>query len=327
MANNENVPSRNEWLFDVSDNDMIINNKCKIIKIYVKRFYAFINKMFEYDGLPDTIPQEYLELMIQKYGNVTIAKYNDKLYAFNGKLGGIYNEYMLPTISVVANAYLKMSETYKIGEDCEIIRNDVLYQGLDDRIRKYAEILAEIDITIKYSLYNARIPFIASADDDNTKESFDDFYKKIIDGKEYGIPMQRPLADALGKSLDIQQTQHVNNNIKDLMEIRQYYLASFFNELGLNANYNMKREAINENESAMNDDILIPDIQSMLECRQIDIDKVNKMFGTNISVKLSSVWKLKEEIIDAKLDNVDDIVDDGNEGDINDGETSEDTTN
>ena len=138
--------------------------------------------------------------------------------------------------------------------------------------------------------------------------------------------MQRPLADALGKSLDIQTTQHVNNNIKDLMEIRQYYLASFFNELGLNANYNMKREAINENESAMNDDILIPDIQSMLECRQIDVDKVNKMFGTNISVKLSSVWKLKEEIINAKLDNVDDIVD-GNEGDINDGETSEDTTN
>lgn len=313
MVKSDLVPNRNEWLFDVTGNDLIINNKPKLIKLYINRFFKFINNMFEYEGLPDTIPHQYLELMLQKFGNVTIAKYNDKLYAFNGKLGGIYNEYYLPTISVVANAYLKMSETFEIGKDCEIIRNDVLYQGLYDHILKYAEMLAEIDITIKYCLYNARIPFIASADDDNTKESFDEFYKKIIDGKEYGIPMQRPLVDALGKSLDIQPTQHVNNQIKDLMEIKQYYLASFFNSIGLNANYNMKRESINENESAMNDDILVPDINMMLECRKLDLEKVNKMFNTNISVKLSSVWQLKNEQVDEQIDNIED----GNEGDNN----------
>lgn len=318
------IPNRNEWLFDVTGNDLIIDDKPKLIKLYVDRFFKFINNMFEYEGLPETIPHQYLELMIQKFGNVTIAKFNEKLYAFNGKLGGIYNEYYLPTKSVVANAYLKLSETYTIGETCEIIRNDVLYRGLYEHILKYAEMLAEIDITIKYVLYNARIPFVAMADDDNTKESFDEFYKKIIDGREYGIPMQRPLADALGKSLEIQPTQHVNNQIKDLMEIKQYYLASFYNSMGLNANYNMKRESINENESAMNDDILVPDIQMMLECRQIDIEKVNKMFGTKISVKLSNVWQLKNDEVEKEIDNVKD----GNEGDINDGkqETSDAVT-
>ena len=117
------------------------------------------------------------------------------------------------------------------------------------------------------------------------------------------------------------------------MEIKQYYLASLMNELGLNSNYNMKREAINENESAMNDDILQPFIQNMLECRKKDFEKVNDMFGTNIEVELADVWKLKEEIIDAKIDNVEDIVNEENSGEIKEGEDdvqetgTEDSTN
>jgi hypothetical protein len=31
-------------------------------------------------------------------------------------------------------------------------------------------------------------------------------------------------------------------------------------------------------------------VDDMLECRQAGIDEVNKMFGTNISVELSSAW-------------------------------------
>ena len=53
----------------------------------------------------------------------------------------------------------------------------------------------------------------------------------------------------------------------------------------------MKREALNSAESALNDDILYPLIDEMLEERQKDIEKVNELYGTNISVELSSVWK------------------------------------
>ena len=305
--NQENPKSRNVWLFDTTYNDLLINDKGKMINQYIKRFFNFTNTLFEYEGLPDTIPKEYMEFIIQKNGNATIGR-DDKgdLYAFRGELGGVYNAYYLPTISVVANPYLKLSKTYKIDEDCVIIRNDTLYEGLFSIHRKYAELLTECDISIKYSLYNARIPFIASANDDNTKESFDEFYNKIITGAEYGIPMQTPLIDAL----KIDEVAHVNSNIKDLMEIRQYYIASYYNELGLNSNYNMKRESINENESAMNDDILIPFIKMMLDVRKEDINKVNNMFGTNISVKLSKVWDYKQEEVEAKIDNVDNIIND-----------------
>ena len=53
----------------------------------------------------------------------------------------------------------------------------------------------------------------------------------------------------------------------------------------------MKREALNSAESALNDDILYPLIDEMLEERQKGVEKINKLYGTNISVELSSVWK------------------------------------
>lgn len=318
------IPSRSDWVFDETRNDILINDKKRLISLYIKRLFNFINPMFEYDNLPDTIPREYLELLIQQNGYVTIAKVNDKLYALRGELGGEYNEYYLPTISVCANPYLKLSKTYKIDEDCVIIRNDVLYEGLYDYVRKYAELLSECDITIKYGLYNARIPFVASAEDDNTKESFDEFYKKIVDGADFGIPVQTPLMNAL----KVEKTENTQSHIKDIMEIKQYYLASFYNELGLNANYNMKREAINENESAMNDDILIPSIDTMLKCREEDVEKVNNMFGTNIKVKLSSVWDLKKEVVEEKIDLIDEEenIEEGGEV-VNEENITEDTTN
>ena len=58
----------------------------------------------------------------------------------------------------------------------------------------------------------------------------------------------------------------------------------------MNATFNMKREAINEAEAAINEDILYPAIDTMLICRQNALEKVNKMYGTNITVDFDSVW-------------------------------------
>jgi hypothetical protein len=70
--------------------------------------------------------------------------------------------------------------------------------------------------------------------------------------------------------------------------------AGLFNELGLNSNYNMKRESINSNESQLNDDMLHPLIDDMLAMRREALEKVNEMFGTNITVDFNSAWKDNE---------------------------------
>ena len=89
------------------------------------------------------------------------------------------------------------------------------------------------------------------------------------------------------------------NTITQLIEAQQYLKAGWFNELGLNANYNMKREAINSEEAQMNHDALYPLIDDMLQCRKECLEKVNNMFGTSIDVEFNSVWDIKHDELDA----------------------------
>ncbi len=80
--------------------------------------------------------------------------------------------------------------------------------------------------------------------------------------------------------------------------MNQYIKASAFNELGLDANFNMKRERLTVNEVELNTSILIPLADDMLEQRKIAVEKINEMFGTDITVDLSSVWKMQKETVD-----------------------------
>ena len=68
--------------------------------------------------------------------------------------------------------------------------------------------------------------------------------------------------------------------------------ASCFNEIGLNANYNMKREYIGHNEVSLNDDFLLPLVDNMIKNRKIAIDKINSMYDTNIEIDYASAWKV-----------------------------------
>jgi hypothetical protein len=85
--------------------------------------------------------------------------------------------------------------------------------------------------------------------------------------------------------------------IKDLIEYEQYIKASWYNEIGLNSNYNMKRERMVASESEMNDDALIPLVDNMIEWRQNAIDEIKEMYGDrydleNLRVTLNPVWDL-----------------------------------
>lgn len=93
------------------------------------------------------------------------------------------------------------------------------------------------------------------------------------------------------------QTAPTTNSvyITQLIELIQYYKASMYNELGLNANYNMKRERLNLGEVSMNVDVLLPYVDNMLKERQNAVEKINAMFDTEISVKLASSWGLERD--------------------------------
>lgn len=271
-------------------------DKARSVRDYVAYMLVRTHSMFEYTGLPDTIPKRVLELYLQTNGNVCIAEHEGKLYAFTGGLGGEPNEYYMPTIYTVANPYLRFSKMFKIGEDCVVIPSDSLYLGVLPMFRKYATQLAENDLSMNIVDIMARVVSLFSASDDKTMKSAEKYIKDVVDGN-LGIIAESAFLDGI-RAQPISSSSY--NAITPLIEYQQYIKASWLNDIGLNANFNMKREALNSSESSLNQDSLLPLVDDMLRCRQIGIDAVNKMFGTNISVKLSSSWEDNQQEIEAE---------------------------
>ena len=279
----DKVPNRSNWSFDVCSQDLSLD---KLTEYYIKDTLIRTQKMFKYNNLPKTIPKEQLELLLQRNGYAVITKVNGELYAFYGGLGGEPNEYYLPTIATVANPALKFSKSMVIDKECVVIKNDVMFMGLMPLIQSTSYLLAQADISFKYALINGRMKAIVTAPNDEVKASLDEMFKQIEKGSSLKVVVDDDLMNELKVS-----PYGTNDNDIDIIELKQYIIGSFYQKLGIQSNFNMKREALNSAESALNDDILYPLIDEMLEERQKGVEKINELYGTNISVELSSIWK------------------------------------
>ena len=279
----DKVPNRSNWSFDVCGQDLSLD---KLSEYYIKDTLIRTQKMFNYNNLPKTIPKEQLELLLQRNGYAVITKVNGELYAFYGGLGGEPDAYYLPTIVTVANPALKFSKSMVIDKECVVIKNDVMFMGLMPLIQSTSYLLAQADISFKYALINGRMKAIVTAPNDEVKASLDEMFKQIEKGSSLKVVVDDDLMNELKVS-----PYGSNDNGIDIIELKQYIIGSFYQKLGIQSNFNMKREALNSAESALNDDILYPLIDEMLEERQKGIEKINELYGTNISVELSSVWK------------------------------------
>lgn len=296
-------------------------NKQKNLQHHVEYMLNRSNIMFEYKNLPDTIPERELEVLLQTNGFCAFVKINGDFYVVNGGLGGLPDVYNRPTQIVVTVPYLNYNATLDIDKDCVIIPNDSMYMGLLPLYEKYCTILMENEITMILATVNKRVQNLLSANDDNTVESAKQFLKNVFDG-ELGVIAESQLFDSLKVNNSSANSQV---SMKDLFEFQQYTKASLFNEIGLSANFNMKRERLTANEVEANTDNLYPLVDDMLKCRRLALEKINEMFGLNIEVQFNSSWDYRlfnGEPIDSEV-----IADDGtfdnsgndNSGDVNTG--------
>ncbi len=285
---------RNETIYknarnNIYDKDTFINN-------YIDDMLIKCSQMFVYNGLPETVPKRILEYMLMINGYVIFTEVDGKYYVFNGGLGGVPNEYYEYTKCIVANPYLKLNKEYTIDDDCIIIRNDSRMKGLIPTLEKYGVLQNDCEISLNMLTNVLRSQYIISASDDKTKQNADLFIKKLIQGDFTCIG-----ENAFLDGVKIHGIESNANYIQQFVELNQYIKASAFNEIGLDANFNMKRERLTVNEVELNTSILIPLADDMLENRKIAVEKINEKYGLNITVDLSSVWKMQKETVDKAI--------------------------
>lgn len=268
-----------------------VRDKDTAVTEFIANTLAKTQSMFEYEGLPDSIPQKELERLLQTTGNAFVTSVDGVLYALSGGKGGEPDVYGRATLYTVANPALKLNKTYDIQKDGVLIENDSNGESLLPLIGRYAVLHTDGLISLNTASILTRITMLISASDDKTKQSADEFLRKIQDG-EFSIIGE----NAFFKGVNMQTAPTTNSvYITQLIELIQYYKASMYNELGLNANYNMKRERLNLGEVSMNVDVLLPYVDNMLKERQNAVEKINEMFDTEISVKLASSWGLERD--------------------------------
>lgn len=266
-------------------------DKLQVQQSHIQYMLARTQQIFRYDGLPDSIPQRILELYLQINGHLCFHEWKDNLYVYTGGLGGEPDVYYQPTIYTVSNPAQGWSDNLKIDIDCVVMKNDSLYLGLLPLFNRYAYHMAENELSMLVADINSRMVSLISASDDRTLASARQYLSEIESGK-IGVIAENAFLEGL-KTQPYTGTSGARY-LTDLIEYEQYLKASWYNEIGLNANYNMKREHLSTSESQMNNDALAPLIDDMLSCRRYALDKVNAMYGTNITVSLESAWEDNE---------------------------------
>ena len=326
-------------------------NKEEIVTYYFRLILNKTQSMFEWKGLPETIGQRELELLLQTNGSAIFIENGGKHFVLYGTLGGLWNYNYMPTMAIVHNPYIpQVDGAYEIyyGEEevkhiknnltpkgkCVVIQNDALYNGLNAIINTYANRLAETYISRRMVTIMSRYINVFVAKDNNTYKNIEAFLKKVENGDIAAILDEdkiKIMEEGNIYSLPLAANAGSARMITELIEAEQYDKASLYNELGLQSNYNMKRESLNSNEGQLNRDAIFPLADSMLKFRQLACERINKLFGLNISVDFASAWKLNRdeaelaiEQANALVNNQSEVKDDNN--DISNSDSTDDST-
>lgn len=323
----------------LGDSDNSLKCACNILDKegaifhYVQYMFDRTNSMFKYSNLPDTIPEPIFEYMIQIYGSVAVARIGADLYAFRCNFGGPPDPYYRPTQAVVANPALNISDTFRIVNHlppfdkerwsamppCVRVLNDSQIQGLFPMFVRYATQLAENDVSIRSAQINLRQQTVIAASDGPEIESATQYLKNLEDGVLSAIA-KKPFLEGI----TIMDSKSGGFNVvTQLVELQQYLRASWYNEIGLNSNFNMKREYLSTAELGTSEDMMLPLVDNMLSSRQSAVEAINKEFGTSITVEKNSAWGRLEEIMEAEAKELETSTQEGS--DESTAETEEDS--
>ena len=253
------------------------------------------NQIFMYDNIPDSWDISLFEYTLQKNGELLIIKSDSGELYFTDKFTYIgkkdfYDMFTQVNINNPNDSIVNGDHNIK---DLVIIKNNSLSISTSEFLSDYIDLMIETVITLKTHLVNTRNIFTLIATDNKSRENCLNFMKKLESG-DLNILMNNAFLD---------NVKLLNNNVNSdliyrLIEVLQYLKASCLHELGINANYDLKRTVTTKSDIDINLDYLIPLVDNMLLARKSAIEKVNKMYGTDIKVYLHSTWlneKLKSE--------------------------------
>ena len=267
-------------------------------------FWKLLNfclTIFKYEGLPDSLPQREIESNLLLIGHDLIFDYKGELVTTSTSTFG-FDKYYNPTEATYANVVMQ-SRNLSIGENCEIIYNsslkdNVLYIKSDSSmltfIKRYARLLADVESSLDIYMVNSRLTSYPVVSNDNVAKSIKLFFKKLKAGRNSVISDDAIIQQF--RNIDVNRSS-IKDGINDWLIARDKILEMFFRDIGVKF-YNPKKAQVSEDELQVNNQMLVISLDDMLQERRRGLERVNRLYGTNITVDIADSFKIDTEVSD-----------------------------
>lgn len=275
--------------FDNTQN-YVVTNKTENINNIIDGVLNKTLTMFLYNNLPDSLPTEELEKVLQLNGSGFITMINDKLVILHGTYN--YEKTDIYGRPGEINCYLPDTKKYKSFKlsDGVLIKNDYLERGLLPIFKKWGYLINESEVTLTIANRFKRMVKTFIANDDPTAESVKTYLNKIDSGETSLI-----IGNILFDSIKVDGETN-SNTLHELIEYDNYIKSNLYKEIGLYSNDNMKKERLVTSEVETGLTSIYPLVDNMLNSRKHAITKVNKKYNTNISVEFTSSWDYRPNV-------------------------------
>lgn len=265
-------------------------------RYYVDFLLEFCMKLFTIENLPDSIPEKEILTRCFLYGSCGIVDTRETgLIAVRPMLHGVTNYYDEFTHFNWATPLY--SGDAEIGKTGILIDANELRNELFPKIRRYALLLSHCDVTLAHDLVNGRSNMVVRA----LTQKFADMAKGIRK-KQYNGELD-VYVDAGFDTLDFIDTKSssTGSSYMGALDTRNELLNNFMEELGIKRS-NQKRERMVVDEVDAGNELLLLNIKNMYESMRDGIEKMNDLYGTNVSIKCNVNYE--REVQDNESNNI-----------------------
>ena len=271
----------------------------KLYRYYFDYILRLVYKAIIIKNVPETVSETFLKMILFTQGKicfldgVEIGETAARLLALNCSRAAEPNVYYIPRQVLVTNPRLKKSYQLTPGENCEVVylsetdkyNLSEVNGGLFNLIERTATMLADNDISLNIAQKNTRLVNLIAADTQNTVDSITATIAKMYDG-DPSIVVKSSLIDKL-QGVPIMQNSSSNSNLLELIEVNQYVLAHFLEQIGICVHDQMKRERVITGELNDNLTFAFLSVDDIIYSLNKGFEKVNARWGTELEAVLN----------------------------------------
>lgn len=241
---------------------------------------------FDFGGVPVNWDYDYFLTNLFIHGYIAITDTPMGVIPLRCGITGV-NVFEHSTTAIFANPVLGNFERNLFGDnpatDCALVKLQYDYNGAMPIVDRYSALLALCDNSIAVNLRNSKVAFIGFVSSKQQAASLEKMYASIDSGKP-AVYVKR--GDGL-TSEDIYYN-HVRETYiaNDVQLLKQSIKNDFLTEIGLNNANTDKRERLVVDEVNANNNEIQANVQHWIDNIREGLTRANKLFGSNLSVKL-----------------------------------------